>query len=188
MKFPHSFAVIQRVLTLAQLAVCQRGQCIKVHLNSHDVRIQLYICLIQMTGLLPLELLVLCDTVRIAIVIIIVTIVIIRINCILQSPFSGNFAQTPDILPFPVFHSERAPCVMECFLLFVQTSHARYGHVAGSILIRLQCFHVYQAKSSLLQIMVVYMGKLYIKICGKFLRWKWELVFTSWPEGPGVFH
>lgn len=142
MKFPHSFAVTQRALTPAQLAVCQRGQWIKAHVNSHDIRIKLYFCLIQLRGLLPSEPTVVYDTVRIIIVI----IIIIMINYILQnfqSAFSGNLAQTVDILPFPVCYSERALYIMEYFFLFVLTSHAKHGHVAGCIPIKLQSSFVY---------------------------------------------
>lgn len=126
-------------LTLAQLAVCQRGQCIKVPLNSHNIRIQLYFCLNQFTGPSSSEPMVVCNTVSIATVIIIVTTVIRGINYIFQnfqSVLSVNFTQTGDILPFPVFHSERAPYIMEYFFLFVQTSHARHCQVAGFIPIR----------------------------------------------------
>lgn len=81
-------------------------------------------------------------TVSISTVIMIVTIVIIRINCTFQkfqSAFSGNFAQVEDILPFPVFYSERAPFKMEYFFLFVKIAHARLHLVAGSLPIGLQC-------------------------------------------------
>lgn len=75
-------------------------------------------------------------TVSMSIVIMIVTVVIIKINYIFQkfqSAFSGNLAQVADILPFPVFHSERAPFIMEYFFLFVQRSLTRLHVVVGSL-------------------------------------------------------
>lgn len=89
----------------ARRAVRQRGQCIKVHLNSHNVGIQLF-CLIQSTGLLPLEAVVGWGTGSMATVISLCPAVIRSMMCILpnlQSAFSGRFAQTADVLPFPVF-------------------------------------------------------------------------------------
>lgn len=187
MKFPHSFAVIYRALTPAQLAVCQRGQCIKVHLNSHDVRIQLYFCLTQFTVLFSSEPMGICDCQHFN------SnhdchYCYYKINYIFQkfqSAFSGNFAQVADILPFPVFHSERAPFIMEYFFLFVQTSHARLHLVAGSLPIGLQCPCVQQAKSSLPFDCYGLHGETYM---WKFLHWKWEVVFLTWPESLDIFH
>lgn len=140
MKFLHSFAVIQIALTSAQLVVCQRGQWIKAHPNGHDIRIWLYFCLIQFTGQLPSQLMVVYDTVKYHNGNYYYYYIIIMLNCILQnfqSVSPENFSLTADSLPFLVFPSERALKTMGYFFLFLQTSHARHGHFTGSILISL---------------------------------------------------